>query len=151
MPIEHIRLEGDKALIKKLNSFGSDMPLVLEKATLNSVLAVLGQMPDYPVEKPESTYHRRLLLWRTITHLMGRGDMTEFGGGLSRVIGGISKVIGVIGTAIEYGPYTIDKDRQAKQHRGRWWILQDVVWAAKGIIKEYYERSIRESIRRRFR
>ena len=66
---------------------------------------------------------------------------------LSRVESLGGRVVGIVGTALEYAPFVIDENRQAKQHRGRWYTLQGVVEKAQDGIKRIFEEAIRNLIK----
>lgn len=134
-----IRLRGQERVARRL-ARGERLGRELEPAMKAAVLYTQGQVPGYPPPPSGSTYRRTGTLGRSVTSQSAPGA-------LSRVETLGSGVVGYIGTSIRYAPYVIDRNRQAWMHRGRWWLLQDVVERAVDGIRRVLEREIDRILR----
>jgi len=137
-----IKERGAAELAAKLARMGASMRPTLEQAMKKAVLYVHSTVPPYPAANAESTYRRTETLGRTVTSMQGAGPQA-----LSRVESLGGQVRGIVGTALEYAPFVIDENRQAGQHRGRWWTLQKVVRDAQDGIRKIFEQAIRGLVR----
>ncbi len=148
-----IRVRAE-ALLAKLNRIGGGMRPTLGKAMEKGVLYVHSRVPKYPKATgapgrdaqgrftAAGSYRRTGTLGRTVTSMQGLAPEA-----LSRVDNLGGQVVGIVGTALSYAPWVIDEERQAKQHRGRWWTLQRVVQDARNGIKNIFEQAIKDLIR----
>jgi hypothetical protein len=141
-PIE-IRTVGDKRIAALIRKLGKNTTKAIEKATLAAVLFVHQEIPDYPVEKPSSTYDRTFILHKTITTLQGKSEPDA----LSRVEVLGARTVGYIGTKIEYGQLVIGEGRQAQIHQGRWYTLQGVVRKLTDKIADVYQKGMRKFLK----
>jgi hypothetical protein len=129
-----IHINGLERVVSRLGRMESGMKPMMQEAMKKAVLYVHSQVPPYPAASGASNYRRTGLLGRSVTTLMGAGPEA-----LSRVEALGGQVKGIVGTAVQYAPFVIDKRRQAGQHRGRWWNLQDVVINARDGIRKIFE------------
>jgi hypothetical protein len=132
-------VNGRERIKRIFDNFGN-LPEAQEKAAEKAVLFVHSEMPPYPNPPPDSNYRRTGTLGRTITTIQGSGGAPE---ALSRVESGMFGVKGIVGTALSYGPYVIGKEDQAEVHRGRWYILEDVIDGLRGDIMKIYRAMVK--------
>ena len=75
--------------------------------------------------------------------MKGKGTGAE-----SRVeVKSLGVVVGYIGSNINYAPYVIGKDKQAKAHKGRWYTLEKVVENAKSGVNKIFRKNIRNLLK----
>lgn len=117
-----VRIIGLDELIGRFEASDPVIRREMERAMMRAVLGELERMPGYPAPPDGSTYTRTGYLGRSVTSLVGRAPGAE-----STVEeSGDTLVRGIVGTAVRYGPYVIGQ-AQAKQHQGRWWLLEENV------------------------
>jgi hypothetical protein len=94
-------------------------------------------VPPYPPPPQDSGYRR--------TGTLGRSLGVGYGGGktgkpsIYGIKGGGRNIEGRFGTNLEYAPYVIDAQRQAKIHKGRWWTMDTIKQKAEAKIKKIWE------------
>ena len=137
----HISIRGNQPVEEKLKR-GQTFATILKPAMKDAVLYVHSQVPPYPPAPATSTYSRTGTLGRSVTSLAGMAP-----GALSDVNPLSGGVIGVVGTNVKYAGYVIDRNRQAHMHKGRWWVLQDVVEKAKPGIKKILQKAVNELLK----
>lgn len=135
------RISGEKRVIRKVEQL-QRLDKKLQPAMKDAVLYVHSTTPGYPPAPVGSRYHRTGTLGRSVTTMQGQAP-----GALSRVEPISKGVVGVVGTNVKYGKFVIDRRRQARWNRGRWWTLQGVVDKAKPGIKRILEKAINAVIR----
>ena len=128
-----IRLVGFDEFDDKMRRLGNVAQWakpIMDKA----VLFVHSQVPAYPAPPSTSRYRRTGTLGRTITT-----EVKSLG----------NDIAGSIGTKTVYAPYVISTEKvggrgpQAWMHKGRWWLLQDVVMGQADKVKQIFETGIR--------
>ena len=131
-----------KIILKGFDEFDKKMALLANVSVWGkpimdkAVKYVHQQVPDYPPPPDGSRYRRTFTLDRSIT--------TE----VKSVTG--NDIVGSIGTKTVYAPWVISSEKttggrgpQAKQHKGRWYTLQDVVWKQSDKVRQIFEQGIR--------
>ena len=108
-----------------------------------AILFVHQETPPYPAPPSGSAYRRTGTLGRTITTIQGSGSVDA----LSRVEQGLFGTRAIVGTALEYAPLVIGKP-QAKVHRGRWYILEDVIDGLRSAIMKIYQAEIKRLMKK---
>ena len=137
MAIPPIVIIGIERLTEKLVRIQVGIQPVGERSMLEAIEYIHQETPAYPVRPPASTYVRTGTLGRSVHGMRGDAE-----GSLSRVERGLgSDVVGFVGTNIEYAPWVISEDKQAKMHRGRWWTLQGVVRKSWAGVRRIFERN----------
>ncbi len=126
-----LEIKGLAELMRKFQNAPRELNKHLNKAMDKSILYIQQKLPPYPAPPENSTYRRTMTLGRSLT--ARRGQQT---GAIAEVKSLAGEVRGVVGTAIPYAQYVIGKGRQARIHRGRWWVFEDEVEGAiPGVIK----------------
>lgn len=134
---EKIIIHGMDKAMHNLQEIANIQPEI-ENLTLEAVIYVHSQMPEYPPAPADSSYRRTLTLFRTLTTLMG-----SYPDASSRVESLSDRVVGLVGTTLEYAPYVIDETLQTAVHKGNgWWVLQDVVLGSEAGIRAIYQHGI---------
>lgn len=138
----HLHIKGLDKAQKDFARLGARFPKFTQDATLKAVLYVHQNMPDYPPKPPNSTYDRRFLLFKSVTHMK-----TKHPEALSRVEPRFGSVTGIVGTRLSYAPWVIDKSRQTRTHKAHgWWNLQDVVKGMRTGIYNVYRQAMKKFI-----
>ena len=101
---DNFKLIGEKELARDFARMEREFPDAIEEATMDAVLFVHQEIPDYPAANPGSTYRRTGTLGRTITTLLG-----AMADALSRVKVQGNKFIGLVGSSLDYAGYVIDE------------------------------------------
>jgi hypothetical protein len=132
-------ISGLNELIIILECLGRDPGDKLIPSMEAAMRYIWGQLPEYP-PKPQpgeaSKYwtdkQRRWFFWAVKKGLISPIYRRRMSGGLggsisTEVISQPGELIGVIGPGMPYAPYVVGKDKQARIHQGRWWVLEDEV------------------------
>ena len=137
-----VNVRGIKEIVAKYQGISNRFNKEIEFITNKVVGFVVGKIPPYPEEPPNSTYDRTGRLGRSVRELQGsnpdalsRTEVRPFG------------AVGFIGTRVDYSPFVIDEGNQARVHRGRWWTLQKVVHGLTNQIVKMYHDGLRRLFR----
>lgn len=151
MPDDLLHIEGLEELRAWIERSPEIALEVAEPAMRDALLFLHGRVPEYP-EKPApgtaskfwTDKQRRWFWWQ-----IGQGNTALFDyrrtGTLGRRITErvertLVGVEGELGMNTPYARYVIGRDDQARVHRGRWWVFEDVVDEnADGALEEFGE------------
>lgn len=114
---EIIKRFGDKDYVTR------PLAQALDKAAKDIQAAVT----KYPPEPPDSTYRRTGTLGRKVTTEVDRGHLEAR-----------------VGTRLEYAPYVLDDEEQARVHRGRWKTMGEARQERLRNIESYFGEAARE-------
>ena len=120
-------------LLERLNGYEKRLEGEMKLAMIRSMFHVQDSVPSYPVyPKPPSTYDRTGTLGRTLTagHPSHVRSVKNVGDGV---------VEGQFGTRLEYAPFVIGDDTQAR-HMGHWWTMKTVKAKAEKGIKRIFDK-----------
>ena len=119
-----IEIKGLDELIRRMQAFPTQLKAAMD-ATMDAAMLVLWEnVPPYPPPPDGSTYTRTGTLGRTLGSGPGGGkasgtpevyEVRELGGGY----------VGRFGTNLEYAPYVIGDDDQAR-HMQHWWKIGSI-------------------------
>ena len=125
-------------LFKRMAKYPKELDRAMEEASNKSLLHLWAKVPEYPQQRPGSTYRRTFTLGRSLGSSMGgsfymggRADIHE----VKRL--GQGKYEARFGTRVHYAPHVIGSDTQWPLfQRLGWWTMRDVKERAEqGIIK----------------
>jgi hypothetical protein len=137
-----VEVRGMDRLIRRYDKLGKDLKPELESTMGEAGIMLLSQIPDYPPQVIGSGYVRTGTLgrlWTSDTEVLG------------------NDVVGIIGNNTGYGPWVVSDEvskvnsagPQAWFHKGKWWIIQDVVrdnaQQVFDLFREMVRRLLRES------
>jgi hypothetical protein len=132
-----IEIRGLDELIQRMRAYPQKLTASLRVTMQAALLALWENVPAYPPPPDDSTYVRTGTLGRTL----GSGEGGGKGGGQpsiyeARELG--SGFEGHFGTNLEYAPYVIGDDTQAK-NMSHWWKISVVAERAKDKIDSLFK------------
>ena len=120
-----IEVEGLDELRHNFQQFPNEFNRTLKKAMDASLLVVWENVLPYPAKPESDSYIRTGTLGRTLGTGMTGGQIGK--PDIYQVRGmGSGMQEASFGTRLEYAPYVIGDEEQAKVHRGRWWTISKV-------------------------
>jgi glutathione S-transferase len=120
-----IEVEGLEPIIYKMRNFPKKLKDVMFRTLAASIIALQEAIEPYPPEPPNSTYTRTEILGKSLGSGFQGGRLGEVDGehGIAKVEQRSGYQVATFGTTLEYAPYVIGDNTQAKIHRGRWWTI----------------------------
>jgi hypothetical protein len=128
-----------EAVLAKFGRASSNMPRTNQDAMKDAIHYAQSRIPHSPPGQTGTL--------QAVIHAGPGGGSIGRATSLTRVEPFGKDVRGVIGASSDYIHYVIDEHRQARVHRGRWWILQKRIRDARDGITQIY----REGVLRLFR
>jgi hypothetical protein len=131
-----IEIEGLDEAIQKYQGASKKLERAMRQTMNNSLLVLHENVPPYPSPPEGSTYRRTGTLGRTL----GSGP----GGGVAgkpdiyQVTGSMNNIQGAFGTRLNYAPYVISDDKQARMHKGRWFTMSTIADRARAKITKLW-------------
>jgi hypothetical protein len=133
-----VQVKGLEELRERMGQWPDKLDAGMEAAMTETLLVMHESVPGYPTPPSNSSYRRTGTLGRTL------GSSFEGGGGGTPEIFTVTKIgqswEGRFGTKLEYAPYVIGDNSQAKVHKGRWWVLSEVAEKARPKIERTWQR-----------
>jgi hypothetical protein len=137
MPSPIIEIRGLDELMQRMRQFPQKLNASIKTTMQAALLTLWENVPPYPPPPDDSTYVRTGTLGRTLGSAEGGGkgsgqpDVYEV-----RELGAAWE--GRFGTNLEYAPYVIGDDTQAK-HMGHWWKISVIKERAEEKINRLFE------------
>lgn len=133
-----IEVEGLDELRRNFQQFPNEFNRTLKKAMDSSLVVIWENVLPYPAKPENSSYDRQGILGKSLGVGMtgakiGKPDIYQvrgMGSGMQEAS---------FGTRLEYAPYVIGDEEQAKVHRGRWWTISKVAERATGKITKVFQ------------
>jgi len=119
-----IEIRGLKELQARMAKYPQKLEQELKRGMDASLLVLHEKVPPYPPPPADSTYRRTGTLGRSLGASLGGGKSGKPAIYETKKIS--SGYEGRFGTNVEYAPYVIGENTQARVHRGRWWTLKKV-------------------------
>lgn len=132
-----LEVRGLNEIIQRMQKFPDKLSKVLETGMKASLLALWEKVPPYPNPPQDSTYRRTGTLGRTLGSSEGGGkgsatpsiyETRKLGNGME----------GKFGTNLDYAPYVIGEQSQAR-HMRHWWKTSKIAKDAKSKIEQVWK------------
>ena len=132
-----IHTKGLDELTRRMSEYPDKLDRGMKETTDATLLTLWENVPSYPSPPADSEYRRTGTLGRSLGGGEGGGRSggqpdiyatTKIGGGWE----------GRFGTRTNYAPYVIGDSTQAWVHKGRWWVMSDIVKAAQPKIEKLW-------------
>ena len=130
-------------LLERMRRYPQQLDKVTKYTLGASMLTLQENVPPYPKPPPNSRYKR--------TGQLGRSLGSSMGGGVTGTpsINQIKKLgpgayEGAFGTNLGYAPDVIGNNTQKPVHRGRWWVMRQILELSTAKINRLWENTSKQ-------
>lgn len=133
----NIKVVGLDELMRRMAAMPEKVDEGMQEAMSQTLLVMSESIPGYPEPPQNSSYRRTGTLGRTL------GSSFEGGKSGTPAIYAVEKIgyswEGRFGTNLNYAPWVVGDNTQAKAHKGRWWVLSSVAEKAMPKIERVWQ------------